>query len=120
MSPTDAERDRRWRTPSPGPWEWTHESVRGNEWESLYDPGGIPVIETHTHGVTDGNARLIAAAPDLLTALEAYVKDNDGYCYRCERENDHASFCPIPQARAAIAKARGSPDPASLPVTEKG
>jgi len=49
----------------------------------------------------EANARLIAAAPELLEALEELM---DGYLYGCamdvKREN-------VARARAAIAKARG-------------
>ena len=49
------------------------------------------------------NARLIAAAPELLDALEAL-------CSRCESElADPADVWEMRSARAAIAKARGEP-----------
>jgi len=45
----------------------------------------------------EANARLIAAAPDLLAALEAVMDEwREGYGLRCEK-----------QVRAAIAKATG-------------
>ena len=53
------------------------------------------------------NARLIAAAPELLEALEAFVREHD--CEACAMGDDD-SLCEcklcVP-ARAAIAKARG-------------
>ena len=52
------------------------------------------------------NAILIAAAPDLLAALEALVADIDG----CETEEDFiimANGFAVEQARAALAGARG-------------
>ena len=49
------------------------------------------------------NARLIAAAPDLLTALEGLVAYADHYT-----TTDHGDCtCPHCVARAAIAKAKG-------------
>ena len=54
-----------------------------------------------------GNARLIAAAPDLLAALEQMQQANG--CFddcRWEYSGQHRDICL--EARAAIAKARGS------------
>lgn len=74
------------------------------------------------------NARLISAAPDLLEALEKWLGPSDdpnaGWrgsggdheVYACEYCNakhgdctqiPHSDTCPIPRARAAIAKATG-------------
>ena len=49
----------------------------------------------------EANARLIAAAPDLLEALENLL---DGYLYGCDRGTRRVN---ADKARAAIAKARG-------------
>jgi len=95
---------------TPGPWELRE------GWEEVFGPGiytpGAHDMEPHAAvsqfaADPDADARLIAAAPDLLAALEQIVADNDGYCYRCEKGNDHGPSCPIPTARAAIAKAKG-------------
>jgi hypothetical protein len=54
----------------------------------------------------DANARLIAAAPDLLEALKAMLDTGHMCGYDCEMDKS----CPIgEQARAAIAKAEGKP-----------
>ncbi len=100
---------------TPGPWR--DDPVRDNDTgdfadsriEIRDDDGGyIARAFAHTnHGVLQANARLIAAAPDLLAALEE-LSDAVGstaqatmyhYCRRV-REAQEA-------ARAAIAKARG-------------
>ena len=78
-------------------------------WFSQYDDNGFYEIGseavslrlafTFGEGDTDeANARLMAAAPDLLEALNAMVE------YTSSQEYDHAA---VKQACAAIAKAKG-------------
>jgi len=61
----------------------------------------------YADGIPYNQARLIAAAPALLEALEAVMMhvDDEGcglcLCHPC------ASYCPGQQARAAIAQAKG-------------
>lgn len=57
----------------------------------------------------EANAQLIAAAPDLLAALEDIVAciDDGSRCDLCQMSSGHTSDCPMPVAKAAIAKARG-------------
>ncbi len=92
---------------TPGPWYYQEESdaythiVRG--------PGGYFIHQgpQFTSGESKANARLIAAAPDLLEAVEAVVENS---CGRCEDGicNYTQNPCePIAKARAAIAKAKG-------------
>lgn len=58
---------------TPGPWSWgdNHKGLYGsgqnNEVISYFPYEGMALI----CGNTEANARLIAAAPDMLTALEA-------------------------------------------------
>lgn len=83
---------------TPGPWTIretaTHITVIGANNESLFhDDKRIPCV------IQD--ARLIAAAPDLLDALRAML-DN---CHDTER--DDAIVASVAAARAAIAKATG-------------
>lgn len=70
------------KTPhTPGPWKWAVESV-DPEWAIVTTKGGRVIANVNSEGgVTDAgkpammprdsNARLIAAAPDLLAALQA-------------------------------------------------
>jgi len=94
---------------TPGPWKVDKElnSFRG-QWLIAIDVGdrgrGMAVAET-IGGTGDerANARLIAAAPDLLNALQAIVKsladqDDEGMIEHAQQMID---------ARAAIAKAEG-------------
>lgn len=57
------------------------------------------------HDNAEADARLIAAAPDLLEALEMIVAEADSYTARTGKP----VYNWLDQARAAIAKARGTP-----------
>ena len=82
---------------TPGPWNARHTPFRGqgiqDVWCIDWSPDQEEVAEI-VHGAA--NARLIAAAPDLLEALQDMV-------------SDHASLsaATLAFARAAIAKATG-------------
>jgi hypothetical protein len=78
---------------SPRPWR----RGIGNDCHTVFDGQGSIVADRV--GTTDGN--LIAAAPDLLDALEQAIDDmgGEGHCV-CETVKQ--------QMQAAIAKARGS------------
>jgi gentisate 1,2-dioxygenase len=85
---------------TPGPWKivdaWNDHMVEGQNGEEIIwqdGPHGTPTIN-------EANARLIAAAPDLLEALENLAD------YVDERAGDNECR-PIENARAAIAKAKG-------------
>lgn len=79
---------------TPGPWKCdssrVHTSIETNEGLhiAMVSYGNV-TMEKHL-----ANARLIAAAPELLEALEYYIDNGD----------DHKA---IDKARAAIAKAKG-------------
>ena len=81
---------------TPGP--WTHEGqgdITGIE-DNGFGRGPVDVCSVYlrtVEGRHEANARLIAAAPDLLEALECLIK------------SDHDDV--IEMARAAIARARG-------------
>lgn len=84
---------------TPGPWEW-NKNYRG-----LDGPGGAVILEyapyegmwvpDYAGDWSEANARLIAAAPELLEALQDLC-DTLGECGATAK------------ARAAIAKAEGS------------
>jgi len=79
---------------TPGPWEYD-----AND-DAVYGPeaDGFPFVMS-TLNIKEPDARLIAAAPELLAALEHLMaQDNGPGCWTPEFES---------QVRAAIAKAKG-------------
>lgn len=94
---------------TPGPWSVT----RGHYPGFLYIRGasfGIPVV-THANDLDSkdtlartADAHLIAAAPDLLEALEPFVRFNSSE----PTVTVELSSADIARARAAIAKATGT------------
>ena len=82
---------------TPGPWRF--ETQRGTSklariWTDVGD------ITVNTGTATSANARLIAAAPDLLAALERFINPLEKTTHDAQRERTS-------QASAAIAKATG-------------
>ena len=84
---------------TPGPWRWSKK-----RW----------YLKSQTHYVlsvketlpSEANARLIAAAPDMLDALEGLVDRATCYCGDCiDMPVNHGET--ILRAKAAIAKAKG-------------
>lgn len=72
-----------------------------NKFWTLVQGGGNSITERTTDEELEANARLIAAAPELLEACAAIV----AWCDKNPPAGD-ALYC-INQARAAIAKAEG-------------
>ena len=86
---------------TPGP--WTHEGqgdITGIE-DNGFGRGPVDVCSVYlrtVEGRHEANARLIAAAPDLLEALSEIINDGGKFVMTNETHR---------KARAAIAKARG-------------
>lgn len=90
---------------TPGPWalaegSWEIEArVDPENSETYYAP--VAMLDTDwSGGIVEANARLIAAAPDMLDALSDIVASSDANC------GDSLANA-IETARAAIAKATG-------------
>lgn len=83
---------------TPGPWYLDAHDERG--WFLLSESG--PDIMAEPFDCADADARLIAAAPDLLSALEGMLEHAD-----MGEINDEDTLEAVNAARAAIAKAKG-------------
>jgi hypothetical protein len=79
-----------------GPWTIENNSIYGNA--GMIRPFIASVEDDHRDEETNANARLIAAAPDLLEAADDALADLEGYEFAAET---------IRKLRAAIAKATG-------------
>lgn len=97
-----------------GPWRWQNEDeclVGPDQIVMRQDDEGRKSFADYPDGTTQANARLIAAAPDLLESLEELLPQNLGA--PPDALQDHMTVPvdmtvgEIRRARAAIAKARG-------------
>lgn len=99
---------------TPGPWIAKGATIWADR--PGRDSAGIPVVASclvagHDDPRNEANARLIAAAPELLAELRklewSRLRQGEQYCPRCGRsaENPHTPACSL---GAAIAKATGA------------
>lgn len=103
---------------TPGPWEIKPEEVdrpyiriRGTRLGGRFKVANVlsPDYDGVHHREADetrANARLIAAAPELLKALQLLIAEQTGGNKSCGH-NGFTCMCPYDKARAAIAKALG-------------
>lgn len=96
---------------TPAPWsvEIDHhnnapEYIRANANGEMYDLASVLCDET---GNATANARLIAAAPDLLAAALCALADFEGILPEFDPEREHPAWETLAELRAAIAKATG-------------
>ena len=97
---------------TPGPWRVVTVSSSINDWViAVVAADGTKIADDETYypaPLDPRNAHLIAAAPDLLAALELALSDFDNYGEVWQSDDeDGVNFPAINAARAAIAKARG-------------
>lgn len=86
---------------TPGPWATYRDQLSVGE---THGHSGICEVWERHGGQGFENARLIAAAPELLRALDDLLI---AYCDPGNQGSDHDDK--VEAARAAIAKARGTP-----------
>lgn len=102
---------------TPGPWATEYmESPRGGYAQQIFDANlvlvataawyPVKVGESTTATNREANARLIAAAPELLEALEWYVRNDDT---NVGQEGNEFYEEGLNRGLAAIAKATGEP-----------
>jgi hypothetical protein len=100
---------------TPGPWiydeTWglihdARKSAQGPH-ESAAEICAIHAGRTGKRDESKANARLIAAAPELLAALQTMVEQAG--CYMDDGEATKEEMNAMDAARAAIAKAKGTP-----------
>ena len=89
---------------TPGPWAIRDapDEIRNAAVEYWIDGdvGGVPIADIKTNGATQANARLIAAAPELLELARGFKS----YLIDDSRSERRRQAC-LTAARAAIAKA---------------
>ena len=85
---------------TPGPWDWRGQML----WEKLADDVRGDVVG-EAHIANDYDRCLIAAAPDLLEALEDMLAQAD-FAAEVRGGEGHMKYA-MRKARAAIAKAKG-------------
>lgn len=92
-------------THTPGPWKFKDEIFANRRYVRIYGSDLVNVTDLNTYPSipVEANARLIAAAPDLLAALEEMAAV---FGWQSPNANPAVDTA-IAAARAAIAKAKG-------------
>ena len=86
---------------TPGPWRAQETAYK--PWTHIVSEQGSFIADTDRH-----NARLIAASPETLAALEELVEAVESFALsRFEMDGIDTLICKTVRSRAAIAKATG-------------
>ncbi len=105
--------------PTPGPWVYDRHPgcrrIRGNK-DGPNSQGHYRITVADTPGLADdaedlANARLIAAAPELLEALRRAEVKLSAYVGVCKGDKELTDTI-LPMVRSAISKATPNPEPA--------
>jgi hypothetical protein len=92
---------------TPGPWK--HEEWCDDEF-AVFDKDGISICNIHDNnrGDSESNARLIAAAPDMLEALIMCYKNTERYqCRNCDETCAEYTDCDLIVLKNIIEAATG-------------
>lgn len=98
---------------TPGPWKYTISKNSGRHQISDAKCGGqVCAIWSRGKDITESNARLITAAPEMLEALITTYKafNTDGHEHDCGQPCEGSecfSYCPNIKIKQAIEKATG-------------
>lgn len=97
---------------TPGPWEFSPSRSGGFVIAGRNKPDGYPVLPYLARTMNfpkehEANARLIAAAPNLLEALEWLIEDVEYTRSDFVGQPTQVRNSSVAMAKAAIAKARG-------------
>lgn len=102
---------------TPGPWQYRSDGIlHGRHYYAILSDDSTEIAYTRSgnYAIENGeaNARLIAAAPKLLKALQSLNGAAGLYRFTCDCDNDPAQlFAAQSIANAAIAEALGQPVP---------
>lgn len=95
---------------TPGPWKWEDQvgyfALIGSNGEEVIDDGSA-AGEYPGMNITCPDARLIAAAPELLEALVIMLRGDQLGEYECQKQGFPRLSERRSKARAAISKAKG-------------
>jgi hypothetical protein len=95
---------------TPGPWEVVFEGHRLSVWAEGYGfvhTHEVPQVNMGATKTANANARLIAAAPELLSMLKTWVEaEADAHFEEQAHDADGCRYC---ESVAVIARAEGRP-----------
>ena len=91
---------------TPAPWYWADNVPDAPpHYRMVVDADGFTIAEPSP--MSEADARLIAAAPDLLAAALCALADFEGILPEFDPEREHPAWETLAELRAAIAKATG-------------
>lgn len=97
---------------TPGPWIFSGRDILSLHARAKASGPLVAIVDDNDDRVTEADARLIAAAPDMLEAIENCLwVFGDGRCPACDAwagdGEQHDETCPAVYLLEAVAKAKG-------------
>lgn len=95
---------------TPGPWAWKKRDsitweVYSEDWGGIVRVNQYPDKKAMPDKLCEADAKLIAAAPDLLEALTKLIGQHDDQVFICGKDDEAMVDQALVVARAALAKA---------------